>query len=738
MSNVYINKLSLGSVFPQSNVGRANKRSRTNGYASDVKLPNVITIYSPSDPVTLCERYNPSWIAIDCSDKNQLGWVEPLLAYAREKALPVIAWMTNPLSSLIHIFERHSSSVVFWPQIDKVPCRDIPLTEALYEIFAPPPPIDVQPIILEVESKNPYWENLLQAYRQLSHLTKEINRSGSSLRLARITVGVAWRTLRALEGMIVPLELYETESKNIWGVNSISDSLQTMKSYLSNLQTLSTANQGIFQTVYEALQSVHQYLQEQTPPLWDVLVDVCLEESHQRRTLVFTTKSARDLFSLALLSYHNITEDDLNELGIQLTSLKRLYGEMTHPDPLVSSTESEMDEDVDLVLIGLPSHHNIALMAPMLKRKFSVLLLDYQLRTLERKVIEWSEKLFPSPSINYVSVETALGLPKRQINTPIAKDIEQVAHRLGNPIRKSIELSGVTSGSHRVQHSISLSQEYDVVQELTYLMGHEDPREIEYSTMSNQNPHAGQMVDSAWEVCFSNGMSILFATDDMVNVIASKNGKTTTDERYVSSLRSGDRVLYISGQNRQSLYELLISRVYDNPAISLHVKLVERWHEEFVKAHNRRKRIDQRWSLDKLFDEMRLLGTSISDTQPLRNWLKGETLRPQDPEDLRRLAEIFRLEFVKQHYKRIHKAGGRLHGLNVSLSRRLNSWLQDGTPDLFADSAAYEDTVDEDLGLTLRDFMNSVMILTVTSKQEKSGPFIRDTLGQIEKRSKDI
>lgn len=438
-----------------------------------------------------------------------------------------------------------------------------------------------------------------------------------------------------------------------------------------------------------------------------------------------------------MLSYHNITEDDLSELGVRLTALKRLYGEMTQPNSLVSSTEIGIDEDVDLVLVGLPSHHNTALMAPLLKRKFSVMLLDYQLRTLERKVTEWSQKLFPSPSANCVSVETALRLPKRQNDTLLAKDIDQVAHRLGNPIRKSIEFDGIWLGSRKAQHSVSLSQEYDVVQELTYLMGDEDPREID-STMSNQNPQTGQMVDSAWEVCFSNGISILFATDDMVNVIASKNGKTTTDERYVSGLRSGDRVLYISGQNRQSLYELLISRVYDNPAISLHVKLVERWHEEFVKAHNLRKRIDQRWSLDKLFDEMRLLGTSISDTQPLRNWLKGQTLRPQDAEDLRRLAEIFRLEFVKQHYKRIHKAGGRLHGLNVSLSRRLNSWLQDGTPDLFADSTAYEDMVDEDLGLTLRDFMNSVMILVVTSKQEKPGPFIRDMLGQIEKRSKDI
>lgn len=98
LSSVYINKLSLGSVFPQSNVGRADKRPRSNGYASDIKLPTVITIYSPSDPVTLCEQYKPDWIAVDCSDKNQLTWVEPLLAHARERALPVIAWMTNPLS----------------------------------------------------------------------------------------------------------------------------------------------------------------------------------------------------------------------------------------------------------------------------------------------------------------------------------------------------------------------------------------------------------------------------------------------------------------------------------------------------------------------------------------------------------------------------------------------------------------------------------------------------------------
>lgn len=738
LNNVHINKLSLGTVFPQSNLGRANKPQKGTERNSDINLPTVLTIYSPSDPADLCERYKPSWIAIDCIDKNQLIWIDHLLAYAKDQALPVIAWTTSPLSNLIEIFQANDTAVIFWPQLEEVPHRDVFLLEGLGQIFATRSPIDIQPIVVESEDDNTLGQLLIDSYRQLAKLTKLINTNRTRLRLEQTSISLAWRILRIIESMPVPLELYEAESKNIWGMSNLSDLLGVLRSYLSNLQTLSTTAQNDFQAIYNTLQSAHRYFQEQTPPLWNTLVDMCVDPITQKgRTFVFSSISAKNLFGLALLSYYNITEDDLIELGVRLTSLKQLYEDMTQQSFATSSLDTEFQDTLEFILVGLPSHHYTAFMTPLLKQDFTVILFDYQLGILERKLKEWGQKLFPSPSVNVKSVEIALGAFSKDRILSDTQENSRVVHRLSTPIYRSVNSE---SNSHRtkVRPYVSLSQEYDVVQELTYLMQDEDPKDVDYSSASHHSPHLiGLMVDPAWEIYFSNGMRILFATDDKVNVIANKDGKMTTDERFVSSLRSGDKILYISGQSRQSLFELLVSRVYDNPAISLHVKLVERWHEELVKAHHHRERVDHSWSIEKLFDEMRLRGTTISDTQPLRNWLRGDTLRPQDQEDLRRLAEIFNLEFVKQHYKRIHKAGGRLHGLHVSLSRRLNSWLQDGMPDLF-DTSGYEDMIDEELGLTLHDFMNSVIILTVKSKDKTPGPFPRDILGQLEASSGEV
>ncbi len=41
----------------------------------------------------------------------------------------------------------------------------------------------------------------------------------------------------------------------------------------------------------------------------------------------------------------------------------------------------------------------------------------------------------------------------------------------------------------------------------------------------------------------------------------------------------------------------------------------------------------------------------IESTLTIWQWLRGETLSPQDPEDLSRIADILEMDFVRQYYK---------------------------------------------------------------------------------------
>lgn len=587
----------------------------------------------------------------------------------------------------------------------------------------------VLPIVAHFVDNGVLPDKLLSVYQSLAKLSKDASSAQKHSHLQAVTNRIAWRALRTIESLTVPLSFYESEVKHIWGLSSLSESLSALDSLLTELQPSSKPNYAILEEVFDSLNFVREYLQLNDPPLWNVILEMCVDNvSAVSRTFVFSNPKARSLFSLALLAYQNITEDDLLELGITLTSLKRLYQQVDMVEGEAFDEPQHIGEEI--ILVGFPSYYSSPYMQPLLQRGFSILVWQHQLHILDRKVQFWSSRIYPSPRLFSTAVGSAIGIPEPD---NFGTDSNIVIHTLRSPVYRSVQtknMRGVPASTSRSQ----FAKPFDVVAEMTFLMQADDIPDLNPDSIAQSNlPNGGGLtVDEVYKVRFSNDSTITFAADDKVNFVMDSPRGTEVDTRYVSSLRQGDRLLYISGQSRQSLFDLLISRIYDNPAISLHVKLVERWQEDLVNAHNARTRTDPNWSINELYEQMRVHGTRIISSQTIKNWLEGDTLRPHDPEDLRRLADIFDLKFVGDHYKRMHRAGARLHGLHSSLSRRLNTWLHDGMPDLFSTDSSYDDVVDDELGLTLRDFTSSVMVLTVADISKEVGLFLRDSLGHIE------
>src|SRR5207249_7404432 len=104
----------------------------------------------------------------------------------------------------------------------------------------------------------------------------------------------------------------------------------------------------------------------------------------------------------------------------------------------------------------------------------------------------------------------------------------------------------------------------------------------------------------------------------------------------------------IQGQQRQELYDLLIARVHRHPAFELHSALVKKWQDDFIDAFYRDREVR---TVQQLLRQLRKLGSTLVSPLTLRFWLARNTLCPDDPEDLRRLGEVFGLPFVQQHYK---------------------------------------------------------------------------------------
>ena len=176
-----------------------------------------------------------------------------------------------------------------------------------------------------------------------------------------------------------------------------------------------------------------------------------------------------------------------------------------------------------------------------------------------------------------------------------------------------------------------------------------------------------------------------------------------------------------------------MTRLHQHPSLDLPIKLIRRWQSDFASSFGKW-RIHQRLGLEELLEQMRRRGSALTSSFTLRIWLCGGTLCPENPDDLLRLAEVLDMDFVRQNYRHIHRAAIRLRGLHRGLSKRLNRWLEQQATGLTGGSDGA--VIDADLGLTFGDFRNSLLVLRVATVQPITGPFLRTSMGTLERHHK--
>jgi hypothetical protein len=180
------------------------------------------------------------------------------------------------------------------------------------------------------------------------------------------------------------------------------------------------------------------------------------------------------------------------------------------------------------------------------------------------------------------------------------------------------------------------------------------------------------LVPSALVVSFRERYRISFPIDYSVQLITVINSRQELRQKFVSALRTGDRIVYMQGQRRQSLYDLIVSRVHKHPAFEVHLALIRRWQDDLRLAYLAK---SPRITPDGILSQLKQLGSGITSTLTIRNWIQGYTLCPEDPEDLNRIATIMNLGFVASQYRHIQRAAIRIRGIHIGLALRLSSWL---------------------------------------------------------------
>ena len=304
LGQTVIDGLRLDTVFPQlqarskSGVDPSHPklrffRSSSDGVAMD-GLPEVISIYSPADPVRILQACKARWLAIDCGGAAELRWLPFVLEYARSHKMPLIAWGTNPLSGVAKAFEESGVEVFRWP----------------YSVDSDIPMVQVHPVIIEDGAA--VSTPLRAAFVALARASL----GSVSGRLAQDAIQVTWRLQRALETLPVPLDLYEAEVSNYWGMTSIARLLEAVRRFIDALPQTDSSLKSRLAEVLSNQEIAVSALRHYDPPLWSALTQLCVEESidGEERPFVFSSRARKQLFSLALLARFNITTDDLRDV----------------------------------------------------------------------------------------------------------------------------------------------------------------------------------------------------------------------------------------------------------------------------------------------------------------------------------------------------------------------------------------------------------------------------------------
>lgn len=759
LSSMKVGPLRL-DVFPQARMGRDFKprpirRSGTGrgrrGLEDDSNtLPEVFCIYAPADAQQLFTLYEPDWVAIDCGNSANLPWLSDVLKVAGDRQLPLVAWTSNPLSHAVRAFDNADIVVLPWPvQLTKSPASSQETIGACIQArLVKSERIAVSPIVIIDRETDGTQARLRESYVRLASLTAASEGMQSS-RLANDTIRLGWRYLRALENLVVPTELQNSEARNLWGISSLDGLGHAFSRYVDLAPThFPEAAQDLAKIQFN-LSEAKGHFEDVAPPYWLALCQLCIEEQSDTAVFVFPSKALRELFSFGLLAYHNITVDDLEELDIWLTYLNDLNGLLVARSG--GELASPLAERLNLVerwsalFIGLPSTYASSRLDPVLRSSgvLRPLIFPYQAPSLSRRVTDWGARLFSDPSTFALKLAGFLDEePPPAIDVGDFGRIEIDAEATLEVYRES-ELAEPGTSEPEV-----LWEPYDPLDEVSYLIranlgmgeteafeerAEEDALSTHLVDMAAEDSLA--ILDAALEVKFHGGWIILLDPDDKVRVVTLKadTSETTTEDRYARSLRPGDKLLFIHRKHHQNLYELIVARIHQKPGINLHMKLVQRWRDDLARAYAVKRSIAPGWSVADFLQELQDRGSSITTTLALRNWLNGETIAPDDPVDMRRVAEIFGMEFVREEYRRINGAAERIRAIHRGLGRRLNGWLRQQLVGETQNAPAADDVLDSELGLTFSDFRESLQVLEVAHAVFQEGPFLSDALGQLRK-----
>lgn len=708
LSKICVNGKDISDYFKQfSDRGKGEK---IKDISIDSLMPTIMYISHPADPVEIIKHHNPCWIAIDLTEEYEVEWLADILKYATKINLPVIAWSDKPFSNIIMEWKEANESIIIWEHY--FGSNENLTIDNLQE------PINKIQIVPRIITGNLVCE----LSKLFIHVTKllcgfDLNKCN---RLESDAISIAWRLIRILESISIPIEVFDEKATLYPLIKSVSSIRNALEIYVNKIESISNDKASVFRSILSNLDTLYKKIKEnETPPLWSALLNLCTEPGTPR-AIIFSSKARMEMFSFYLLAKYNCSEDDLRKLKVELVNLSNIEN-------------VDLDKQILPIFVGIPSHYSSVRLDVLLQNKriefliwphnnyflgkrfkemdHNLVLSQFNINTwfdsekiVEQDITQYKPKYFDFLSPILLDTDAVIGKTVAAIDELILWKPPQLDSVIDNLFNKKIEQVDIQAETEETATVIESDD--------------------------NQVKSHDLIVNEVIELTLENNHKILLGQNDLVNVVINKDGKVDTDKRYVLAIKPNDVLLFINGSSRATMYDLIISKIHKHRNMAQYISLVQKWQNDISFAFQEKNKIEK-VQLDDILKQIQDKGSKIISTGEVKWWIEKKVLAPYDPEDLRRIAEVFDLDFVKKYYMNISRAARALQGIHQSLSRRLNNYLL--SDEIYDAAKGDKEIINKELNLTLEDFRHSMLKLRVLKIDKMTGIFYTANLGKVEK-----
>lgn len=208
----------------------------------------------------------------------------------------------------------------------------------------------------------------------------------------------------------------------------------------------------------------------------------------------------------------------------------------------------------------------------------------------------------------------------------------------------------------------------------------------------------------ALRIGFTDLRWMLIGRDGTVTKLG--KGETAEAGHSATRIEPGDHLVFLDGEARKDLLAKVLEVAGELPEFAVPAAWIDYWRNTLRRAHSRF------GTYEALAAALRRCGC-IRQTQTVRLWVVGQTIGPEDPEDIRRLGECVGDDALVTNYTTINSALESLRYAHQVLGHRLGALARRVGSASAAGLVGDDEIIDERTGLTASDFRDSVEILTV-------------------------